>query len=63
MGLESRIQRLETEALQSSKHVIVIREAPGDEYMVNGRTYTSEEFEIFKGSLPKNTILHVVEFV
>ena len=62
MGLESRIQRLESAALQSSKHVIAIRE-PGDKYMVNGRTYTSEEFEIFKGSLPKNTILHVVEFV
>jgi len=60
MGLESRIQRLETEALQSSKHVVAILEAPGDKYMVNGRTYTSEEFEIFKGSLPTGCTLHIL---
>ena len=61
MGLESRIQRLETEVLQSSKHVVAILEAPGDRFRVGNRNFTAEEFERFKAGLPKNCVLHIVE--
>jgi len=61
MGLESRIQRLENRALQSSRHVVAILESPGDQFRVDNRNFTVEEFELFKANLPKNCILHILK--